>query len=300
MEKINKNVLFLGILALCAIGVAVFATVAQKNVSTEPFPIHKDQQKDQKETGKFFELKDYGVRIPVLEGMEDMNLFHNVSKENGMQYDSYGFTSNDVKDAVAALKNPAEAKACNDGRNLEYGSIGRRTDYPDGDDRPLAPNTRVLNQYYISYEHPQDVCTSDKSVQDLIVQKIRLVQRSFESMETLDGKRLPVVQQGTISGLDGYGTKDRPLNYYVCAELIDKSKSYCAAVRGSSEPDLSSMKYELTVPAGNYHVYGVDSENPRDPKADKVYYSTNPASDPSVVKIVNGTLLTDINLNRLQ
>ncbi len=296
MDK--KRIIVLVVLMIGLAALAVFA-IQYKNSKTTNTNLNGNSQQTAAvpEAGKYIVLEDYKVRIPVLKGMEDVIAVRNLYNhpESEFSIDNYQFESGDVKAAIKSLKNPKEAAGCLDASSGPLGFIGRFKGFPDGDSRPLASNTKVIGDYFIAFEGPQDICTVNKSIQNLLDKKLQLIRDAYEKMESSDGKLLGVVQQGVISGSTGYSQGSYPLNYTICAEKVDKSESFCAATRALNPKYKGGEGYYIHVPVGDYYVYAVNSANPRDPRATKIYYSRNVSNNPSLIKVTNGSVIEGID-----
>lgn len=307
MNNINKNVLIIAVLAVIVGALSVFLILNQDygtKVETLPFREEQNNNSDEEQaadTGKYIEIKEYGVRMPVLEGMEDVTYKRIVDKQPTYTSDSVQFFSKDVQMRVMASSNSKD-QGCID--SPVHGLISRITEYPDGDDMAMREGSYIVGKYYLQYFGPQDVCTQNESIQDLISKKTNLVMQAFGKMQAIDGKPLTKVQQGHISGSIGYPAEKIPTDMTVCAELVDKSKSYCQSAHYLDPKYKYGEGFELTVPAGDYLVYATLAENPRDPKAKRAYYNqfvkcgmTAQCTDktPIVVKVTNGAKLEKID-----
>lgn len=224
------------------------------------------------ETGKYLEVKEYKIKVPVLVGMEDVT-YKNISgkdKTTG-EFNYIAFESAEVTDWVNKSADTDTIKNCLDKEMLALGTYSRFKGYPDGSEMPIRFGTYVLGDYYLAYQSPQDSCTNIKSIQKLVDKKTELIAEAFDRITDSEGQLLPVVQQGSISGSYLPNT-DGSTTYSMCAELTDKSKSYCQTFYYEDPKFVYGIGYEIMVPAGDYYVYATASDNPRNPKVKRAYY----------------------------
>lgn len=301
MSKVNKNVIAIAVLAVAVGAISVFLILRTNYQTTTLNDITavQNQEKETESDGKYLEIKEYGVRLPILAGMEDISYEHISGKREGYDVDYIDFDSSDLAKATANTK---DAKACAD--YPAYGVVSRTFSYPDGDDMPMRDGTYVIGSYYVGYTEPQDTCTQNKAIQQIIYTKTSLIQQAFKKLEGIDGKVLKVVQQGHISGSLSYPSEEIPINMTTCAERVDKSESYCQSAKYLDPKYKYGKGFEMTIPAGDYYVYSTLAENPRDPKAERAYYNqavkcglTVECKDktPIVVKVKQGAMLEDID-----
>jgi hypothetical protein len=295
----RRNLLIVLVLLLAIIGLGVWAATNDKDANQQNQNQTAEQNNSQnnsdsaepQDSVEYFEVKELGIRFPLNPDLQGLNYrIDSYNSSLGEKNLVARFGSSAVTDLAKKSSDPNGARFCSDPGVI--GAVVRSDGAPLDADRALPPDTKDFGNFLVYYSGPQDVCSTDKAVGDLLSKQIQALQSALKNVQTLDGKNPITYQQGQIKGFIGYpGQGSIPTGTTICAQNINSKKVYCSQSMYGDINNPGKTGYIISVPAGSYQVYATTEKDPRS-SSGRLYYSKSGQTQTVVVK--NGEVLENI------
>ncbi len=180
--------IIIGVVLVAVASVAVYTVV--QNKKTDQQAIAEPAPKEEVKTPKYLDIKEIGLKLPILAGLEDIT-YKSYPEESQLGESGKLFSSTTVnfssKSIVEAAKGteytPGEPATC------ENGAIGAITKYsidPKSLNQPYSVEQKTVGgKYYDLSFADGGYCSSDEKAVEIIKKQMELLKKSFASAEAL-------------------------------------------------------------------------------------------------------------------
>jgi hypothetical protein len=267
-KKHNQTILVLILIAMLA---GYLAYTFERRAEEPSFA---RQTKTAQQDKSFFTIPELEIRFEEPDDLTDLEYsLSEVTKSKENPQSIVYFSAKSITDKAKELNDQDAILNC----TAKSGPLGALTTiylFPNDGERPLPPETRVIGRLYVSYNGPQAACTSNPAIQEIISKKTESLRSALAGLETVSGTEGKQLEQGRIEGSLIPPAGSTVSQMQVCAVNNSTKENFCTGLQSIVDKRFKNgYGYEITVPAGQYHVYATLSKNPRDPNAYRAYYS---------------------------